>query len=229
MPYKLKDSEGKEHEVSTKEEIEALVEKGKQEAVEKTKKELEEKFNKDSSEKEKGLKEVQAELKIANEALGKAEEGTRDWANLRKNIQTLENQVTQITKEKDTLKEMFSGEIRNVRTSIFKGQVDSWMDNLAGGDAELKKKLEFQYNRLGSKVESEKEAQEVLKDAFVLATGKQAPNMFNVARGVMGTPPKSAEPITQEVAALAKNFGISDADVTKYSAKAQEKKSNQSR
>jgi len=226
MPIKLKNDEGKEVEVMTQEEIDALIEKTKTEATSELSKELDT-LKKDIESKTKELTTLTTELESAKEALDKSDQGTKDWSEARKQIKTLEKQIESITKERTADKEQFAKDLREVRTSTFKASIESWKDNLAGDNKEVRDKIEFYYNRLGAEVKDEKEAQEIMKDAYLLATGKQAPNMFNVARGsFVGQPPKSKEPMSQEVSELGKKFGISDEDIIKYSQKAAEKKSN---
>lgn len=221
MPFKYKNDKGEEIEGYTKEELEAAQGSAKEGAV----KELEEKHKKELEAKDKDLKQLNSDLKVAQESLEKAGQGTKDWNEARKTIKDLENKIEDLSKGREEDTKKFAEDIRNVRTSTFKSTVDGWMDSLSGGDVEVKKKLEFHYNRLGKDVTDEKQALEVMKDAHLLATGKQAPNMFNVARGFGGgEPPKPKEQASAEVAELGKKFGISDADITKYSAKAQEKK-----
>src|SRR3990167_903194 len=132
MPTKIKDSEGKEHEVFTQADIDAKVEEERTKAVEEAKKEFETSLSK----KDKDLKSLQDELDSAKESLENASQGTKDWAEARKSIKILEGKVEILTKEKDELKDGFAKDIREVRTSTFKSTVDSWMDNLSGGDVE---------------------------------------------------------------------------------------------
>lgn len=224
MPLKLKDDKGNEVEVPTQDEINELISKAKTEAVDSTTKQLEDKYRKDIDENNKKLSTLTTELEVAKEALDKSGEGTKDWAEARKLIKKLEGEINTINKERETEKEQFAKDLREVRSSTFKNTVDGWMDSLSQGDPKIKEKLEYHYNRLGANVKDEKEAMEVIKDAHLLATGKQAPNMLNVARGFGGEAPRVNEPIQQEVADLGKKMGISDADITKYSAKSAEKK-----
>lgn len=204
MPNKIVDAEGNEHEVLTQEEIDAKV----QEAV---------------AAKETEIGNLKTELETAKEALNGASEGTKDWAAARGQIKSLESKIAELNTAKERDKEEFSKEIRNVRTSVFKSQIDSMLDNLSGGDEELKKKIEFRYTQLGV-ADNEKDAQEKMKDAFLLATGKHAPNMFNVARGVGGDAPTVSQPTSKEVAELGSKFGVTDEDIKKYGSKAQAKK-----
>lgn len=220
MPFKTKNEKGEEVEVYTKEELEAAERKGKEDIT----KELEGKHATVIKEKEDKLKTLTTDLESAKEALETAGQGTKDWAEARKTIKTLEGKIEEVSKARDEDNKKFGEDLRNVRTATFKSTVDGWFDSLSGGDAEVKKKLEFHYGRLGKDVVDEKGAMEVMKDAHLLATGKQAPNMFNVARGFSGEAPKPREQASAEVAELGKKFGISDADITKYSAKVAEKK-----
>jgi chromosome segregation ATPase len=215
MPQKIVDAEGKEHEVLTQEEIDAKV----QAAVSSKESELKSAIE----EKDTRLGSLQSELETAREALDKAGEGTKDWASARGQIKGLEAKIGELEQARNREKEEFSGEIRKVRTAVFQGQVDSMIKNLSGEDEELKKKIEFQYNRLGV-ADNEKDAQEKMKDAFLLATGRQAPNMFNVARGTGGDAPRVNQPASQELSELGSRFGLSDEDIKKYGNKANAKK-----
>ena len=97
--------------------------------------------------------------------------------------------------------------------------------NLASGDVEVEKKIKFHYDRLAGEVKSEAEAAEKMKDAYLLATGRQSPNPLNVARAFGGQPPKIGnENVSGDVTELGRMMGVSDQDITKYSQKAQEKK-----
>lgn len=223
MPIKLKDSEGKEVEVPTQDEINALVEKGKKEVEEKYKDYDTVKAS--MAEKDKKLSDLNTELETAREALEKAGKGTVDWAEARKTIKGLEGKIGELEKARQEDQKKFADDLRGVRTSLFSGQVGGWMDSLSGGNKELREKIDFHYKRVGGDgATDEKQAQELMKDAYLLATGKQAPNMFSVARGVGGEPPKTNEPTTQEVSDMGKKFGLSDDDIKKFGAVAQEKK-----
>ena len=223
MPIKLKDSEGKEVEVPTQDEINALVEKGKKEVEDKYKDY--EAIKNSKVENDKKLSDLNVELESAKEALEKAGKGTMDWAEARKTIKGLEGKISEMEKARTDDQKKFADDLRGVRTSLFSGQVSSWMDGLSGGNKELRDKIEFRYKEIGGEgATDEKQAQEKMKDAFLLATGKQAPNMFNVARAMGGDPPKTHEPAAQEVSDLGKKFGVSDDDIKKFSGVAQEKK-----
>lgn len=225
MPEKIIDKDNKEHEILTQNEIDALIKEGSDKAVAQAKEELERSFNEKVSAKETELTTLKSELQTAREAMEKAGKGTTDWAEARNLIKTLESKVETLTKERTAEKEQFSKEIRSVRESVFKGQIDAMVENLSGDDKDLKDKLLFHYNRLAGDVNSEKEAAEKLKDAYLLATGKQAPNPLNVARGGGGgNPPRSNEPASQELSELASNFGLKKEEIEKYSKKSQEKK-----
>jgi len=225
MPEKIVDKEGKEIEVLTDEEVEALIGEEKEKAVASAKEEAEKEFQEKLAEKEKEVEEMRLRLSAAEETLEKSGEGTKDWAAARAQIKKLETELQNLSKERDVLKEEFSQEVRNIRTSIFKSQIDSMIGALAEGDDELKKKIEYHYNRLGGNVDNEQEARETLKDAYLLATGKFAPDPLSVVRGTFsGEAPKTKEPSSQEVIELGKKFGVSDEDIEKYSQKAKQKK-----
>ena len=152
MSTKIKEEKGVEHEVYTPEEISTLVEQKVGEARSQ--------FETQLNQKEIEMSSIKSELETAKEALGKAGEGTVDWATARNQIKVLEGKITEITTEKEKMKTDFASDIRNVRTSVFQGQIDSMVEGLSTGDAEVAKKIKFHYDRLGGEVSNEKEAAE---------------------------------------------------------------------
>lgn len=216
MPTKIVDKEGKEHEFLTQEEIDAKV----NEAVSAKETEL----TASISERDEKITKIENDLKVANEALGNKDQGTKDWAAVRKQVTDLENLLKQEKEGREKDKSDFANQIRDTRTSIFKDQVEEMITNLAGDNKELKEKIEFRYKSLGD-AKDVTDAKEKLQDAFLLATGKQAPNSLNVARNPGGgMPPKVNEPASEEVSELGRKFGLSDEDIKKYGEKANAKK-----
>lgn len=214
---KIKDENGVEHEFLTSEEIDALVEEKKSEAVAQA-----------LQAKDADITKLNDELKIAKEALSGADQGTKDWAAARQQIKDLETKITEGSQERDKLKTEFAGEIRGLRTSFTQDKLNESISALAGNDKGLADKIQFHYERLGGSKGNTKEDTEKLKDAYLLATGKQAPNLFSVARGsFVGEAPEPREGTSREVSELGRKFGVSEEDVKKYSAKAKEKKLNQ--
>lgn len=54
------------------------------------------------------------------------------------------------------------------------------LDAFAGEDKELREKIEFHFNRLGKEVKNPEEVDQLMKEAYLLATGRSVPT--NVAR-----------------------------------------------
>lgn len=202
MPKKITGEDGNEIEVYTQEEIESLV-------SEKTK------------EKDATLSAMQAELEEL-----KKDEGKRDWASTRTQMKDLQSKIEALTTNLEAERKKFAEDLRTVRTSVFQGTVDSMLSGLSSGDVELSKKIKYHYDRLGgADAIDEKDAAEKMKDAYLLATGKQAPNPLAVARGAsFGSAPKTPEPASQAVSELGRRFGITEDDVKKYTQKAADKK-----
>lgn len=200
---KIKGEDGKEYDVHTQEEIDALV-TGK------------------TAEKDQKLASLTKELDDL-----KKDPANKDWSGVRNQVEKLEGQIKTITTERDSDRIKYADEIRGVRTGLLSGAIESMTNGLAGGDAEVAKKIKFHYERIGGEVNSEQEAAAKLQDAFLLATGKQSPNPLNVARGSGGgQPPVPPAQQNVQVVELGKKFGISDDDVKKYGPKAAEKKPN---
>ena len=109
----------------TEEEIDALVKVESEKAVTAEREKLQNEYTQNLETKDADISRLTSELETAKEALDKSDEGTKDWAATRNQIIGLEIKIGQLNKEKTDLKEEFSKEVPQVRTSIFQSEVDS--------------------------------------------------------------------------------------------------------
>lgn len=165
MPQTIVDNEGNESEVYTAEELEEQ----RNEAVETYKAE-----NPDKTEE---LDALQADLTTAKEELEKAGKKDLNFAELRKQKEAAEKKVDDITAQID---EKVGQAKKEVLESVMKDHYNETLLGLAGDDEELKKKVEFQFNRLTDIASTKEEITKKLTDAWVLAT-KPEDNVLNTS------------------------------------------------
>ena len=203
MPQTIIDENGKETEVFTAEELEAQ----KQEAISKYKEE-----NPDLSFE---MSQLQDELKAKEEEL----KGLKDKD---LNFSAMRNKVAGKEKEIEDLKKSIDDKVnavkREVLDTVMKDHYNSVIDELCGGDKELKEKVELQYKRLGDVAGTKVEIAKKLSDAFVLASGNI--NSFDRSAfstgGVGNIKPhikKAGEKLSEDQKELGKRLGLSDKDL----------------
>ena len=204
MTIKVKLESGEEIDTFTQEELEAK----QAEALESYKSE-----NPDKTEE---LTALQEELRVANDKLGKVDDKNVNFVALRKAKEDAEKKVDEILKGVD-------GKIEQVKKEVLEGVMQDHkqdtLKSLSGGDAELEKKIEFHYKRLGDVASTKQEISKKLNDAWVLATAKESDGMTaniygsgNVGRvNINNTSPK----FSAEEKELGSKFGLTDKDFGK--------------
>lgn len=181
------DSEGNEVQVVSQEDLETL-EREKNEALEK----------------------AQEELRLKEEELEKLKSKDLNFSNLRQQKDHAEKQV-------ETLKSEIDEKLNNVKKEVFEGVLKDHyseiLKNLSSDDEDLKKKIEFHYNRLNDPATSKSEVDKKLRDAWALATHQDAPNTFNSSVISSGY----AAPF---VSSVKKNFSQDEKDLARRMASA---------
>ena len=161
MPQTIINSEGNEVEVFTPEEVQA-----EREAV----------LAQVKQEKDAELNAAQAELQKANEKLGKFESKDLNFAKLREQKEDAESRVDKIKQDMEASLGKFKQEILE---GVSKDYYNETLGSLAGDDAELKKKIEFEYGRLNDPVNSKEDISKKLRDAYSHATRIEDAGAFN--------------------------------------------------
>ena len=228
MPKNITDSLGVEQEMFTKEELDAQKEETKTEAVEEFKKE-----NPDKTEELEGLQkerdEANAKLQDANDQLKGFEDKDLNFANLRKQKEDADTQKTEAEARVKEIGETMDEKIKNaVGTSkkeiledVMQDHYNETVKALVGEDAEMKKKVEFHYARIADVAGTKEEMTKKLSDAYLLATGTQAPDALNTAVVSSGTVSplnvnKESQAFSPDEKDLAGKFGLTDDDLKKH-------------
>ena len=157
----------------------------------------------------------EAELKKVSYDLSKLGEKDHNFSVLRSQKEELEKQIKE-SGEQANIK------IEEVRNSLIKDVVDEMVVNFAGGDEELKKKIEFHYNRLPEKPTIKAEISKKMAEAYLLATGSTVkPDPLNRALPTGGgrMPNINSTPLTPEQVELGKKMGVTEEDIKKHGGK----------
>ena len=149
MPQKIKLESGEEVDVFTKAEVDEQVAKEKENLVSKEE-----------------LNALKAELETKEAELA-------GLANKDMNFRNLKDAQKKSEQERDDLKKQLEEKINKnkeeVLTAITKSHYDAKIDELASGDIELKKKIEYHYKRIQDVASTKDEVAKKLEDASLLA------------------------------------------------------------
>lgn len=157
---------------------------------------------------------LQQQLEQAKQDLAKASDKDYNFSQLRQRVEQAENAIK--TAKEEALQEFNASQATNTANSL--------ITKLADGDDELKKKIEFHFNRLGSAKGTPDEIAKQVRDAFVLARTSEAPDPMSDAFSSGGAnpimPPKpnpSKPPLSQNQVNFLRTYaGMSDEDIKKY-------------
>lgn len=162
MSEKIINDQGEEVEVFTAEEVQQQVEAAKS-------------AHPDQNEE---LTKLQEDLKAAQEELTKLQGKDLNFANLRLAKEAAERRAEEAKKELEEKLGTFKNEIFE---GVNKEHYDATLDQLSGGDAELKKKIEYHYKRIADPVTNKTEIGKKLADAYILATKREEADAMNSA------------------------------------------------
>ncbi len=201
----LHDDQGNEVEAMTPDEVDAEISKKVDEKVQDYIKEHPE--QKDIIETKKQLDEARAKLE-------KFENKDYNFEQLRGGKEAAESKVKE-------LEEKITNEIAGVKKVIFDDTYNKTLTTLSNGDDELKKKIEFHYNRLKDASDSREMIEKKLRDSYVLATGSSIPNELNKIISSSGAPlpinnNQGKASISKDVSNVAHKLGLTDDDLKKY-------------
>ncbi len=225
----MNDSEGKEIEVFTTEEVEQQ----KTEATETAKTDAVEEFKKENPDKTEEMNELQTKLDDANADLEKSQEG----------LKVLENKdygFDKVRKEANDKVEEAEGRVKELETSmdtkigtaigtakkeiledVMKDHYNETLKTLAGEDEEMKKKVEFHYARISDIAGTKEEMTKKLSDAYLLASRTEAPDALNPAVTSSGQVApinvnKESQAFSPDEKDLAGKFGLTEDDLKKH-------------
>lgn len=212
---KLFDANGNEVEAYTEDELKAK----QDEAVQN--------YLKENPDKSDELKTAQDALAVANNKLKEFEEGkgggeeTEDQKKQKERLKTERDEALAAVEE---VTKTLTKEISDLKTNFIGGNKSKVLSKLAGGDAELLKKLETEYDGFAGEANTEEEIVARASKAFTIVKGTApAPNfMDGMSNGTDRGVDQQHGTATQETdnaKNMRKVFGITDQDAEKYAPK----------
>jgi len=164
MPQTITNEQGEQVEVFNAEEIQAQ----KEAAIEEYKT-----ANPDKTEE---LDNLQSQLAEVNEELEKLKGKDLNFENLRTQKVAAEKKASDLAKGID---DKIGNVKKEILESVLVDHYNDTLNSLSGDDPELKKKIEFQYKRLGDAAGTKEEVLKKLTDAWVLATKPEGIDAMN--------------------------------------------------
>lgn len=201
------DKDGSEVEAFTQEEVDSKITEAKKEAEESKKEEIETLKTQFETSK--------TELKTAKEDLEAALKGkdskTTNIIEMRKKIESLETEIGKV-----------DGKIKEAKNEGNQQKIDDAITQLSGGDAELKKKIKTQYDRLSEEIKTPEDFWKVMTDAFTLATGAAPSNPLGSAAatgpGYVPPPPgmKGKGKLSEDGKEVGGKMGITEEEMKQH-------------
>ena len=128
--------------------------------------------------------------------------------------------MEELNQKLETLKQETELRLSQMSEAQLKRELGLIVQNLAGGDAELSGKILYYYNQFAGSPKDEKERQERLQNAVLLATGGARSPMDSRVFSSAGIAPQAnktkPEALSVEAVQLAKNMGLSEQDLKKH-------------
>lgn len=209
---KLFDKDGNEVEAFTEDELKEK----QQEAIDK--------YKEENPDKASELEQAQKDLEAAKNKLKEYEEDDDEGGDDKGG----DGQKKRLKKERDEalekvqeLEKTMTEEIKNLKQSAIEGPKSKLLNALSGGDEELKKKIELEYDGFAGDPENAEAVEQRLTKAYTLATGnKPTPELLD---GISNGGNRGVDqnhinkgPETENSKAMRNVFGITDQDVEKY-------------
>lgn len=117
----------------------------------------------------------------------------------------------------------FEEKMASIQNASIADTKTEMLSKLSGGDKELEKKIEFEFNNYKTSETSKQAIQDRMEKAYQLATGNQPkPGIMDTIGGGKGNPIKTGDEtpkLSDNALAMAKILGITDEDVKKYGPK----------
>ncbi|MEK6830171.1 MAG: hypothetical protein AABY15_08710 [Nanoarchaeota archaeon] len=218
MPKKIKDPTDSNVELEVYDEEEFNLELQKKVDAEKVKIQEEmSNLQKDWESKETEYKDQIVQKEEEYQRLTKELEGLDDkdknFAKVREQLQAKDREISE-------LKTDFTKQLNDMRDSISKKEDDAIFSAMAGGEQELRDKIEHHYSKLKVSGDTPENKQEKLRASYFMATGKDMPDPLKMSMGAgvaSSTRSETEQSIPQTVKDLGKSkFGLTDEDFQKH-------------
>ena len=163
------------------------------------------------------LEKAKSDLKTTEETLAKLQGKDLNFEKLREQKEAAEKKITELKNDIDS---KIGAVKKEILEGVTKDHYNDALKSLSGEDAELKKKIEFQYDRIKDVAGTKEEVSKKLRDAFFLATKKEDDGALNASvissGGVGRLNVKSNTKLTPEEKALGAKMGLKEEDFAKY-------------
>ena len=166
------------------------------------------------SESEEKAKDLQIKLDDLNKKLEGDDDKKHNFAELRKQKQTVEERFAELEKTTgDKIAELES----QLESKTDQLKVDSLIEKMSGNDPELRKKVRFYYDSFQGVPEDDEKLKERIENSILLATGSK-PTMSTDFASVSGdAPPLTRQSVGKlenpESAEVGKKLGLTDEDL----------------
>ena len=199
--------DGTEVEVFTQEELDTQ----KEEAIDQFKADNPDKSEEMDQLKE-DIKEKEEENKAAKAELEKLGKKDFNFSKMREKNKIQENEL-------DKLKGEMNDKLDGILDTVNEGKKSDIINDLAGDDKELKKKINFHFDRIKDEANTKEELEGKIKDAYTLATGGKGEPKGNFlsSEGAGGSVIK--QEMSAETKDLGNKLGITDDDFKKLKKK----------
>ena len=166
------------------------------------------------AQKSEALKAKEEELVKAKEDLSKLQDKDNNFKNLREQKEAAEKKAAEAEAGIKTIKD-------SILSDLSKKQVNEKIKSLSEGDAEMEKKIKFNFERIKDAGTSSEDVEKRIQDAFILSNGGKGNNALGGAissagPGITTRPFAGEKTLKPELAGMAKKFGITDKDVEEY-------------
>ena len=208
MPQNITDSSGEEIEVFTSEELEQQ----KEEALTQYKED-----NPDKTEEMEALQKERDEAKEKEEELQKQLDGELDKD---KNFANLRKQKDEAEEKSKDMESRIDEKVATAKTEILEQNVEDYkkdqLNELAGDDEELKKKIQFHYDSFKDASTSKEDVSSKLRASWTLATANDRTEVQGSAfssGGASGVKIKADNNFTPEEKGLGTKLGLEEKDL----------------
>lgn len=161
---------------------------------------------------------AEKEKKELAEKIGKVDDKTLNFKNLREKAEAKDKVIEDLTKKIGDLETGINQKIGEITGNVEKQKLSTTILQLAGGNKELADKIEFNFNRFQGAPKDEAEFKQRLQDAYILSTGDTKKSFLSggVISAAGGGSGKQGEKLTGEMTDLAHKMGATDQDLKKH-------------
>lgn len=212
----LFDKDGTAVEALTPEEVDEKLNEAREQAIEETNSAREAEFERlrtQIDEKDTSLQTAQAELEAEKSK-------DKNLAGQRKVIESKEKEIADLKKGLDELGTKLDTSLQALTSKERVSMVNGMIKTFAGSNSALSEKIRFFYDQFKGDPKDDKEMEDRVKNAFVLAGGGQRMSIGSEIIGAGAGAPTivnpSGEKLKPEATGVAKNLGITDQELKKH-------------